>query len=54
VSDHYKLFAQEEEEKFEEKLVESYDSEDTNDEIYSAHEGVDFRPTNDEQLSFAV
>lgn len=24
---------------------EDYDSEDTNDEIYSAHEGVDFRPT---------
>ena len=25
---------------------EDYDSEDTNDEIYSAHEGVDFRPTS--------
>ena len=38
----------------EEKVAEDYDSEDTNDEIYSAHEGVDFRPSIDEQFSFAA
>ena len=36
-------------------IDDEYESEDTNDEIYSAHEGVDFRPAANaaDQFSFA-
>lgn len=51
IDDQYDVdIAQDEEE--EPETCSDFDSEDTNDEIYSAHEGVDFRPTNNEQFRF--
>ena len=38
----------------EEESDEDGESDETDDEIYSAHEGVDFRPTGDVSFSFAL